>query len=56
MNKKKLLFFSGFIIIILVFIIIVNKNIYKIEIYTEKYDENLKNNEKINKIMKKGSY
>ena len=46
MNKKKLLFFSGFIIIILVFILIVYKN----EIYTEKNDENVKNNEKINKI------
>ena len=50
MNKKKLLFFSGFIIIILVFILIVYKNSYKNEIYTEKNDENLKNNEKINKI------
>ena len=50
MNKKKLLFFSGFIIIILVFILIVYKNSYKNEIYTEKNDENVKNNEKINKI------
>ena len=50
MNKKKLLFFSGFIIIILVFIFIVYKNSYKNEIYTEKNDENVKNNEKINKI------
>jgi len=44
------LFFSGFIIIILVFILIVYKNSYKNEIYTEKNDENVKNNEKINKI------
>ena len=50
MNKKKLLFFSGFIVIILVFILIVYKNSYKNEIYTEKNDENVKNNEKINKI------
>ena len=50
MNKKKLLFFSGFIIIILVFILIVYKNSYKNEIYIEKNDENVKNNEKINKI------
>ena len=50
MNKKKLLFFSGFIIIILIFILIVYKNSYKNEIYTEKNDENVKNNEKINKI------
>ena len=50
MNKKKMLFFSGFIIIILVFILIVYKNSYKNEIYTEKNDENVKNNEKINKI------
>ena len=50
MNKKKLLFFSGFIIIILVFIFIVYKNSYKNEIYTDKNDENVKNNEKINKI------
>ena len=50
MNKKKLLFFSGFIIIILVFILIVYKNSYKNEIYTEKNDENVKNDEKINKI------
>ena len=50
MNKKKLLFFSCFIIIILVFILIVYKNSYKNEIYTEKNDENVKNNEKINKI------
>ena len=50
MNKKKLLFFSGFIIIILVFILIVYKNSYKNEIYTEKNDDNVKNNEKINKI------
>ena len=51
MNKKKLLFFSGFIVIILVFILIVYKNSYKNEIYTEKNDENVKNNEKINKIF-----
>ena len=44
MNKKKYLFFSIFIIIILVFILIVYSNNYKKDIYIEKNNESVKNN------------
>ena len=50
MNKKKYLFFSGFILIILVFILIVYNNNYKKDIYVEKNNESVKNNDNTNKI------